>query len=307
MYDMSLEIRNFKQEDMPLLREFYQVVTKDRKVVFWWVGPEGNWANVFCAFDNGKMVAKGQVEVINNIHDGSPKESRHSIYFNLKTLPEREEDFEVINLLYERVYARGLELKQQLSSSYQTNLCFGNFATEVSNNSYFVEEKGFKPLNTLYTMERNLQEPIEASNLPLENVSWQFWKMDSLEEEKQYLEVESQIWPDTALGLQKLHEYKRNPSWTSIPVRDNGKIIASAMAWQEEDMGVIEDVFVIENWRKLGIAKFLLTTGLTYLKEIGLDRASLMVDTENENALNLYRSVGFHVVEEERRYFITLD
>ncbi|GGA47432.1 hypothetical protein [Psychrobacillus lasiicapitis] len=31
-----------------------------------------------------------------------------------------------------------------------------------------------------------------------------------------------------------------------------------------------------------------------------------MVDTENETVLNLYKSVGFEVIEKENRYFIEL-
>lgn len=303
---MLTEIRNFKQEDLPLLTEFYHSVTKDRRVIFWWVGPEENWDNVICAFEAGKIVAKGQVEIINRVSEGHPLENRHTIYLNLKTLPDKELDYDLLNKLYTLLYNRALELKQLLSIEYQTNLCVGNFGTEINNNRYFVEQNGYKPLNTLFTMERDLQQSIEPMTLSHPDLQWKFWEMDGQEEEKQYLEVEREIWPDAALGLNRLHEYKANPSWTAIPVLENGSIIASAMAWREEDMGVIEDVFVRENWRRKGIATFLLTTALTYLKDIGLTKAMLMVDTENEKALQLYRSVGFNVIEEERRFFIEL-
>ncbi|GGA60531.1 GNAT family N-acetyltransferase [Ornithinibacillus halotolerans] len=303
---MQTEIRNFIQEDMPLLRDFYQSVTNNRKVVFWWVGPEENWDNVFCAFENGKMVGKGQVEIINRLSDGQPESSSHSIYLNLKTLPEREQDFELMDLLYEKLHIRALELKNYLSSAYQTNFCIGNFATEVDNNRFFVEKKGFKPLNTLYTMERDLHQPIDPIPFHHEELTWEFWKMESEEEEAAYLEVEGEIWPEDTLGLRRLREYKSNPNWTAIPIRHDGQIIACAMAWQEEDTGVIEDVFVRPEWRKNGLATFLLTTALTYLKDLGLPKAYLMVDTENEHALKLYQSVGFQVVEEERRFFVTL-
>ncbi|WP_042150184.1 GNAT family N-acetyltransferase [Paucisalibacillus sp. EB02] len=303
---MNIEIRNFKQEDMPLLGDFYQKVTKDRKVVFWWIGPEENWKNVICAFENGEMVGKGQVEIINSIPDGHPKGSKHSIYLNLKTLPDRELDFELLNRLFQVLYDRALELKQHLSANYQTNFCVGNFGTEANNNRFFVDEKGFKPFETLYTMERDLQQPIEPIALSHPILKSEFWKMDSLEEEKQYLEAECEIWPDSALGLKRLREYKSNPSWTAIPVWENGSIIACAMAWQEDEMGVVEDVFVKVAWRKQGIAKFLLTTALTYLKDVGLNKAKLMVDTENEKALSVYKSVGFEVMEDERRFYMEL-
>lgn len=300
-------IRNFQEADMPLLGDFYQAVTKGRKVVFWWIGPEENWKNVYCAFENEQMIGKGQVEVINVVRDGSPQESKHSIYLNLKVLPKRESDYELYNELYEKLYNRALELKQLLSTNYQTVLCVGNFGTEERNNQFFVEEKGFKHLNTLYTMNRDLKKQIESVNLVQPGLQWDYWKMSSFEEEKEYLEVEAEIWPDAVLGINRLREYKNNKFWTSITIRDKGTIIASAMAWQEDEMGVIEEVFVRKHWRKQGIAKFLLTTALTYLKEKGLKEAKLMVDTENEKALNLYKSVGFEVTDEENRFFIELN
>lgn len=304
----SITIRNFKQEDMPLLGDFYQAVGKDKKVVFWWVGPEDNWENVFCAYENGQMVAKGQVDVINSIPDGHPQVSRHNIYLNLKVLPERETDIELLNDVYEKLYSRALELKDRLSSNYQTNLCVGNFGSEINNNRYFTEAKGFQPSNTLYTMQRDLTNHIYETNFRQPELKWEFWKMESIEEEKEYLEAECEIWPDTALGLKRLREYKANKNWIAIPVRDHSNvIIASTMAWQEEEMGVIEDVFVKEQWRKQGIAQFLLTTALTYLTEKGLKEAKLMVDTENEKALSLYKSVGFEVAVEEKRFYMVLN
>lgn len=302
----STVIRNFQQADMPLLGDFYQAVTKGKKVVFWWIGPEENWENVYCAFENEQMVGKGQVEVIHAVGDGSPHESKHTIYLNLKVLPEKESDYELYKELYEKLYNRALELKQLLSTNYQTILCVGNFGTEERNNQFFVEEKGFKHLNTLYTMNRDLKKRIESINLLQPGLQWDYWKMSRIEEEKEYLEVEAEIWPDAELGINRLREYKNNKFWTSITIRDNGDIIGSAMAWQEDEMGVIEDVFVRKQWRKQGIAKFLLITALTYLKEKGLKEAKLMVDTENEKALNLYKSVGFEVTDEEKRFFIEL-
>lgn len=303
----SRVIRNFQQADMPLLGDFYQAVTEGRKVVFWWIGPEQNWENVYCAFENDWMVAKGQVEVINAVRDGSPQESKHTIYLNLKVLPERESDYELLNQIYEKLYNRALELKKLLSTNYETNLCVGNFETEVSNNQFFVTEKGFKQLNTLYTMNRDLNEPIESVNLVKPDLKWEHWQMNSFEEEKEYLEVEAEIWPDAVLGINRLREYKNHKYWTSITIRENGAIIASTMAWKEDEIGVIEEVFVRKQWRKQGIAKFLLITALTYLKEKGLKEAKLMVDTQNDKALNLYKSIGFEVTEEEKRFFIELN
>ena len=90
-------------------------------------------------------------------------------------------------------------------------------------------------------------------------------------------------------------------------IRHTDTIVGGLMAWQEEDHGVIEDVFVREPWRKRGIAQYLLTQALKYLKSYQLQKANLMVLTTNKSALSLYESVGFNTENEEIRYFTKLN
>lgn len=111
------------------------------KCCFWWVGDEENWENVYCAFENGKMVAKGQVEIINIVPPGRSKESRHSIYLNLKTIPEREEDYDLLDSLYQTLLLRALELKETLSTAYKTTLCVGNNASEIANTQFLKKKR----------------------------------------------------------------------------------------------------------------------------------------------------------------------
>ena len=45
---------------------------------------------MFCAIEDGKMVAKGQVGIINVIPPGCAPNCKHHIYVNLKAVPQRE-------------------------------------------------------------------------------------------------------------------------------------------------------------------------------------------------------------------------
>jgi ribosomal protein S18 acetylase RimI-like enzyme len=130
--------------------------------------------------------------------------------------------------------------------------------------------------------------------------------MDSPEQRAAYLELEAEIWPDTPLGMERLLEYQEYPLWTSVVVLDAGKVAGSLMVWQEEQNGIIEDVFVREPWRRRGIAKVLLVRALEYLMEQGLEQAQLIAMTTNESALSLYESVGFQTGRQEIRYYIEL-
>lgn len=298
-------IRNFQNEDMPLLGVLHQTVTAKENTIFWWVGDEDNWGNVYCAFENGEMIAKGQVSIINVVPTGLLKENNHSIYLNLKAIPERESDTDLLDKVYQYLYLRAIELKETLPKEYGTILCVGNDSTETVNNDFFIQ-KGYHHLDSLFSMNRDLNEPISELKLQ-EGFQYSYWKMETSSEEKDYLDIEAEIWPDTPLGLNRLSEYKKDLLWTSMVIRQTDTILGGLMAWQEEDHGVIEDVFVREPWRKHGIAKYLLTEALRYLKSNQLQYANLMVLTTNKSALTLYESVGFYADKEEIRYFTKLN
>jgi ribosomal protein S18 acetylase RimI-like enzyme len=289
---------------MPLLGELYKSITANDNATFWWVGDEDNWSNVYCAFEAGKMVAKGQVSIINVVPPGRSKENNHSIYINLKTVPERENDISLLNSVYQYLFIRADQLKETLPNQYGTILCVGNDSTETANNQFFIQ-KGYLHLNSLYCMQRDLNEPIPELKLQ-EEFQFSYWKMETPDEEREYLDIEAEIWPDTPLGLNRLSEYKNNKLWTSMVIRQTDAIVGGLMTWQEDDHGVIEDVFVREPWRKCGFAKYLLTQALRYLKANQLQCAKLMVLTTNKSALSLYESVGFSADKEEIRHFIKL-
>ena len=290
---------------MPLLGELYQSVTAKENATFWWIGDEDNWSNVYCAFENGKMVAKGQISIINIVPPGRSKENKHSIFINLKTTPERESDIDLLDKVYQYLFLRANQLKETLPKEYGTILCVGNDSTETANNQFFIQ-KGYRQLNSLFCMNRDLNKPIPQLKLQ-EEFQFSYWKMETSHEERNYLDVEAEIWPDTPLGLNRLTEYKKNQLWTSMVIRQADTIVGGLMAWRKEDHGVIENVFVREPWRKRGIAKFLLTQALRYLKSHQLHYAYLMVLTTNQSALSLYESVGFYVDKEEIRYFTELN
>ncbi|XEC94500.1 GNAT family N-acetyltransferase [Paenibacillus tarimensis] len=297
----EVEVRIFTKDDMQKLGDLYHAVTSKGNTVFWWVGEENNWPNVFIAIESGQIIGKGQVGVISAIPPGSPKECAHYIYFNLKTLPQREDDYPLYDLLYECLLNRAYELKETLPSSYRTMIGVGNQSTEGHNNNYFIS-KGFVYWKSLYTMRRDLSEKIQESVL---SVPYRCLRgtMDSEESINEYLEIDMEIWPEAPIGLEKLMDNQKNSSWTAFVVRENATLVGSVMAWVDGDgNGIIEDLFVRNPWRKQGIAKHLLSQALTYLKDHGCVFAELQVETANKSALSLYHAVDFKEVSEEVRY-----
>ncbi|WP_238652431.1 GNAT family N-acetyltransferase [Paenibacillus piscarius] len=299
-------IRQFTQSDMAALGELYGLVSASGDVLFWWVGEESNWANVFCAFEGEQMVAKGQLQVFNVVPPGRAAGSKHKIFVNLKLRPGREKDTELRDSVYALLLERVHVLKSTLPPEYGTILCTGNYAAEESCHAYFAEHLGYLPDSSLYTLHRDLHEPIHAAELE-EGLEFADEPLDTPEQRAAYLELEAEIWPDNPLGMERLLEYQERPLWTSMVVRDGGQVAGSLMVWQEEQKGVIEDVFVRDAWRRRGIAQALLSRALSYLKQHGLEQAELIVLTDNDSALALYKSAGFRTGRQEIRYHMELE
>jgi len=228
----------------------------------------------------------------------------HAIYVNIKAIPEREHDYVLLDRIYELLYARAIELKATLSTEYGTRLCVGNDSTEEANSQFFLQ-RGFRHLISLYHMERMIEAPIPELQLP-EAYQFSHWNLDTAEEAHAYLDIDSEIWPDAPLGFDRLIQFQKYPLWTSMVVRQGDTVVAGLLTWKEEDYAQIENVFVREQWRGQGLAKFLLAQALQYAKSHDIPRASLEVLTDNRTALQLYESLGFEQKAEEIRYCIEL-
>jgi len=61
-------------------------------------------------------------------------------------------------------------------------------------------------------------------------------------------------------------------------------------------LGAIQNLGVTPDHRGLGLARALLLAALSGFRAAGLNRAYLEVTAQNENAIRLYRHVGFHKV-----------
>ena len=67
--------------------------------------------------------------------------------------------------------------------------------------------------------------------------------------------------------------------------------------------GYTENICILRPWRRQGLAKALIASSLTALKERGMTEAGLGVDAENiSGALHLYESMGFRVVKTSTIY-----
>lgn len=81
------------------------------------------------------------------------------------------------------------------------------------------------------------------------------------------------------------------------------KIIACAGAEIDNDTAEIESIAVAPEYRRIGVAKILLTKLLDAITKRGATFIVLEVRPSNKAAIELYKKFGFQIVEREKNYY----
>lgn len=131
------------------------------------------------------------------------------------------------------------------------------------------------------------------------------------------INIRNYVPEDISQVIEVQKEYKRKyPNYsirgaevyTHHPVFENGKNILCAFDnkdsliayWFNDVDGITEEVFVLPQWRREGIAQGVIREALVYLKECGKLNAELEVKKSNGKARALYEKMGYEIYKEER-------
>ncbi len=182
-----------------------------------------------------------------------------------------------------------------------------------------LESCGFIPKRYFFEMERSLTEPLPKPELPVgftldTHCSPQF---SGKVGQRRFLEAWVEAYNQTFIDHWNYHEvtveqveyivsdpnYK--PDLTSVVIAPNGTFAAFCYCctFPEENEykgtkeGWIDTLGTRRGFRKRGLGKAMLLSGMQRLRDVGMDKALLGVDAENPSGANrLYESVGFRKV-----------
>jgi len=255
--------------------------------------------NVFCASaPDGGLVGYGAL-IPTPAEPDSPPGTPNTIWIHIRADPEAS-DFRAIR---QAIYGRILEKSLAYSRAWQgraTRLAI-SYPDSLSEEIEFFASQGLERFEALLQMTRDLSQPTQALALPA-GIAVRHWRMETEPEKMAYLAVEAAIFPHSPRTLEELEFYMQSwPGGTPITAFDaQGKVVGSLMAyWYGRRNGVTEDIFVVPQWRRRGIARYLITAGIGYLSAHGIETAWLEVRESNEPAVNLYRSLGYEITKRE--------
>jgi ribosomal protein S18 acetylase RimI-like enzyme len=180
----------------------------------------------------------------------------------------------------------------------------------------FVVRKGAKSSESVFRMWRDLRRPLPAKACP-PGIDVRLWRMESEAEQVGYIGAYNESFPEAPMALADWQYLVGSPLWAAggAMAAFAGQELASSVTvyWDEEQnrrsgeqAGFTEYIFTRPAWRGRGIARCLIASALAYLREHGLEEARLEVRAHNEEALGLYRSLGYEVGQETKLYVVTL-
>ena len=104
------------------------------------------------------------------------------------------------------------------------------------------------------------------------------------------------------LGLNHFKIELNNPYAYFIVCKENDKTLGYISSTLEE-MGEILNFFVVEEYRKKGIGKFILDNVILEAKKRNVKSLYLEVSEKNIGAISLYKKCGFNIVRIRKNYY----
>lgn len=204
---------------------------------------------------------------------------------------------------------RGLQLLKSSDKHLPGWLTTGSESGALAQRA-LLERAGFVPTRWWFTMTRDLAEPIPtvalASHLRIAQYSNDLSEQarlvinDSFRDHWGSQPSNREDWESIA----RLESFKPELGSVVFATRDDGaeeiagvlRVMITEEEWEPNgfSFGYIEVLGVARAWRGQRIAQALLATTLTRLRELGLERAMLDVDSESPTgAVGLYGHLGF--------------
>ena len=288
-------IRNYQEKDADKIASFDFMAmlayryNKDYK-------PE----NIFCAVDSEENICGvAHLELDSTWHfiddDSKPSNFVYSLNIDMSMNPSYEHPEELGNELFQLIRDRARTLRNEYPHK-KVKLSYTTASDELEELDYFLS-KGFTTRRSHLVMKRDLTEELPEVTVP-DKIKIVNWKMETLEEQQKYLQAEADGDPDSApWSINRLQWTKNGSEWNTFTAFEDDKVVGSVMTWGlGETRSATENIFVLPEWRRKGIAKAVIVECLNYLKENGKTEATLGVFGENGRAIALYRSLGYKML-----------
>jgi len=311
---ITFQVRNFSQADIPAIMQLqkdYAQKFPGAKIVPAEVYGSPSFhhgEDVFCLFHpNGQLLAYA---VVYPVFASNNNNCPHVMWIEVKTSPFIGEFKMIKDELFDHLLKRIKNLIND-RGKHPVEITFQYLPIEDPSIQYAIS-KGAKLESNIYEMERSLKKPIPKI-APPSGIRIQPWKMESTPEQAAYVKARNESFPDAPIRLDDWIYFMQSTQWalgTNIAAFDDEQLAGCMTVFWNEVVdplvGMSEYIFVRPAWRGKKIAPAMISEGLLYLQEHGLQRAQLEVRAFNRMAIGLYEVLGYELVQESGVYIIRL-
>ncbi|HEX3021418.1 MAG TPA: GNAT family N-acetyltransferase [Lachnospiraceae bacterium] len=292
-------VRNYCNEDA----EIIGTIDKVAELAYLYKG-DMKAENIFCAV-NGKKEILGCADLEAHISwtpidsNSQDPEYIYRLCINIRIAPDHIDNQRLRSDLMDALLDRARQIRKEYPDKRIRVIKY--ISTDSNEEMDFFMSKGFAAYRTSLVMKRDLMEDIQpyTGNKDFRIVNW---KMETQEELASYVEADIRCNNGAAWNMDTVGWMRYSPEWNTFAAFAGDEFLGGVMTYMiNEERSATENIFVIPEWRGMGVAKAFITEALLHLKSMGKTMATLCVDGDNIPAMNLYRSLGY------RMYFVNLE
>jgi ribosomal protein S18 acetylase RimI-like enzyme len=286
-------IRNYCSDDANKIGSFDKIA----ELAYLYKGDLQN-ANIFCAV-NPENEILGAADLEPHISwtpidkDFQEPEYIYRLVVNIRINPAHTVDKNLRSCLMDALLTRAKEIKKDYPGKKIRVIRY--ISTDDNEEMDFYISKGFVAYRTSLLMKRDLTEEIKpcpcSPDFRIVN-----WKMETEEEVKCHVEADAKCNNGAAWSIDTVGWMRYAPEWTAFAAFSGNEFLGGVNTFLiTEERSATENIFVLPEWRRRGVAKAFITEALKYLKENGKTMATLCADGDNKPAINLYKSLGYRM------------
>ena len=252
--------------------------------------------NMFCAVnDEGEMIAVAHLMEHDTFHairsDNNDNFIRY-LTFEI-TLADNMKEERVKDALTEALLKRSREIKAEYPDK---RIVMAQYIdTDNLQDLSYLLARGFSIHDTIVIYKFDLSRDIPSFSLP-EGVRVLPFALGNSEALEQYHQAELASFDGVAWSMNHLRWMQGAQEMVNYCAFHGSQFIGNTSTWRiTEERSATENVFVLPEWQKKGVARSLLSTALNELKKQGKTMATLGTHGDNRKAIHLYTQVGYEL------------
>jgi ribosomal protein S18 acetylase RimI-like enzyme len=283
-------IRNVRDGEEEKLEKFGFVL----KMLFLYHG-DLDKRNMFLAVKDEEVVAVAHLMLHDTFDAEGHDEDQGFVRYLTSEInfADQDEDEEIKDALLDAMIVRAKEIKAQHP---EKRIVIAQYTDtdDLPELSYYLK-RGFTVYDTIAVFKYDLSRVIPQYPLP-EGVQIRPYVLDNNEAREQYHQAELASFDGVAWSMNQLAWMQGAEEMKNFCAFSGDQFLGNTSTWKiAEGHSATENVFVIPEWQKQGIARNLLCTALEYLKDQGKTIATLGTHGTNKKAIRLYTQIGYEL------------